>query len=131
LKLARNRLEYFLKEESNELNNENRETVADELNKKQLKTIDEEINSIKLKLNEIDKEHLKLDLIIEQAKGKKINEKYEIDKEQTEETEVYCVTCGHICSHSNALKHMEKCYNKVIYLLSIFIFFKSILVAGK
>ena len=111
--MAKKRLEYFLKEKSstNELNGE--KTIADELNEKQLKMIEQEINSIKFKLNEIDKDHLKLDSIIEQAKGKRINEKFEIDKE-TEETEVYCVTCGHTCSHSNALKHMEKCFNKVI-----------------
>jgi COMPASS component SPP1 len=31
----------------------------------------------------------------------------------TNEAEIYCVTCGVLCSEKYALKHMEKCYNKV------------------
>ena len=93
-------------------------TIADEMNIEQLKRIEEEIIATRLKSDELEKEHLKLDAIIEKSKGRKVNDKFEIDKD-TEETEVYCVTCGHSCGHSNALKHMEKCFNKVFFKYSI------------
>lgn len=49
------------------------------------------------------------------------------------ETEIYCVSCGQVCSEKHALKHMEKCFNKVFInkkktskiLLSLNIYFKS------
>ena len=32
---------------------------------------------------------------------------------ESSETEIYCVTCGHVLSERHALKHLEKCFNKV------------------
>lgn len=64
-------------------------------------------------LNLIEEKHIKLDRLIEHAKIERIDENCEIDKDY-EETEMFCVTCGHTCSQKHALKHMEKCFNKVI-----------------
>ena len=33
--------------------------------------------------------------------------------QDSNETEIFCATCGLLVSEKLALKHMEKCYNKV------------------
>jgi COMPASS component SPP1 len=36
------------------------------------------------------------------------------DGDEEAELSVYCVTCGHEINQKGALKHMEKCFAKVI-----------------
>ncbi len=69
---------HFLNEKSTNNELSSTKTEADNLNETQLKKIDEEVDLIRSKLNEIEGEHVKLDAVIEKAKGKKINEKIEV-----------------------------------------------------
>ena len=67
-------------------------------------------------LSNLEKKHDDLDKVIERANFEKINPNVEKEREKlidSSETEIYCVTCGQICSEKHALKHMEKCFNKV------------------
>ena len=39
--------------------------------------------------------------------------------QDSNETEIFCATCGLLVSEKLALKHMEKCYNKVNNILKV------------
>lgn len=58
--------------------------------------------------------------MIDQARTQAICGLVEKEREQgladSNETEIYCVTCGSLHTEKLALKHMEKCFNKVIIL---------------
>jgi transcription initiation factor TFIIIB Brf1 subunit/transcription initiation factor TFIIB len=115
--LKKSRILNFLKENQTQINSNRQkpqiQIQADILNETQIKKISNEIESIRNELNLVEEKHIKLDGIIERAKNEKINENCEVDKDY-EETEMFCVTCGHTCSQKLVLKHMEKCFNKVL-----------------
>ena len=54
-----------------------------------------------------------LDAIIERAKMATIELRSEEDTEDEGEMSMYCITCGHEIHSRMAIKHMEKCFNKV------------------
>jgi COMPASS component SPP1 len=54
-----------------------------------------------------------LDAIIERAKMATIELRSEEDSEDEGEMSMYCITCGHEIHSRMAIKHMEKCFNKV------------------
>jgi hypothetical protein len=54
-----------------------------------------------------------LDAIIERAKTATIELRSEEDSEDEGEMSMYCITCGHEIHSRMAIKHMEKCFNKV------------------
>ena len=54
-----------------------------------------------------------LDAIIECAKKATIELRSEEDSEDEGEMSMYCITCGHEIHSRMAIKHMEKCFNKV------------------
>jgi hypothetical protein len=114
VKLAKNRIAFFLKSSYDNYNQI--PPLANNLNLSELNRINNEINVLKNKLNELEEKHLELDKLIERAKHHAINPNIEKDRDKnsdSNETEIYCVTCGIIINEKHALKHMEKCYNKI------------------
>lgn len=55
-----------------------------------------------------------LDAILERAKNATIAETEE-EVEEEGEMSMYCITCGHEIHNKTAIRHMEKCFNKVSY----------------
>lgn len=53
-----------------------------------------------------------LDAVIERAKQSEVDESAQDDAEE-DEMSMYCITCGHEIHSRTAIKHMEKCFNKV------------------
>lgn len=57
---------------------------------------------------------MELDRIVERAKHASIDPNAEVDDFDDTEMSMYCITCGHEIHSRTAIKHMEKCFNKVI-----------------
>uniref|UniRef100_A0A146M154 CXXC-type zinc finger protein 1 n=1 Tax=Lygus hesperus TaxID=30085 RepID=A0A146M154_LYGHE len=92
-------------------------SLAEEHDKKELESIREKLAMARSLLQDLDRQHQKLDKVIERAKNIYTDEdedKYGKSKrkETEEESSIYCVTCGHEIHTGSALKHMEKCFNK-------------------
>ncbi|XP_015918316.1 CXXC-type zinc finger protein 1 [Parasteatoda tepidariorum] len=89
-------------------------SVADENNRKSLEKIRRELQDAKDRLSELNKKQENLERTIEKAKRTSFAADQESLEGETEEAEIsiYCVTCGHEVGAKNALKHMEKCFNK-------------------
>ncbi|XP_054717963.1 CXXC-type zinc finger protein 1-like [Uloborus diversus] len=87
---------------------------ADETNRKTLEKVRKEQQEAKEKLSLLDRQQEALEKLIERGKKVTIAADQENLENESEESEVsyYCVTCGHEISQRNALKHMEKCFNK-------------------
>ena len=114
MRLAKDRLVIYLKSSLDKYNSE--PSLASKLNQTELERINVEIDSLKVTLAQLEKKHEDLDKILLRAKYAKINPNVEKEREKfidSSETEIYCVSCGQICSERQALKHMEKCFNKV------------------
>ncbi|RNA12874.1 CXXC-type zinc finger 1-like, partial [Brachionus plicatilis] len=108
------KIDAYLKERYEQYNET--ESMADKMNLDELERINAQINLMKKKLGELEQKHVDLERIIDRAKYAKINPSVERDREksmESNETEIYCVTCGQQCSEKQALKHMEKCFNKI------------------
>ena len=54
-----------------------------------------------------------LENIIEKGKTLKLEENEDSDEEEPGEMTVFCVTCGANVQIHTAIRHMERCYNKV------------------
>lgn len=89
-------------------------SVADENNRKALEKIRREQQEAKDRLSELNKRQETLERLIEKAKRTPLAVDQESLDGESEESEIsiYCVTCGHDIGARNALKHMEKCFNK-------------------
>lgn len=126
MKLAKKRLDVFLKERYEQYNSI--ESLADKLNLNELERIDSQIGLMKKKLSELEKKHSQLDQLIDRAKHAKINPCVQKESDNcmdSNEIEMYCVTCGQQCSEKQALKHMEKCFNKIESQAFFASFYKS------
>ncbi|PSN52659.1 CXXC-type zinc finger protein 1 [Blattella germanica] len=86
---------------------------AEESNKRALESIRKHQAEVQMILKELDKRHKELDAIIECAKKATIELRSEEDSEDECEMGMYCITCGHEIHSRIAIKHMEKCFNKV------------------
>ncbi|KAK4015926.1 hypothetical protein OUZ56_030892 [Daphnia magna] len=91
--------------------------IAEEKNKKELELIRKQQNEAREALEELDLKQKELDITT--AKAKKftvdINSDDEADEAgdcETESATVQCVTCGIGITVSNAIRHMERCFNK-------------------
>lgn len=116
LGLAKKRLVSFLKARIQQYNES--PSYSKILNEAELDRINSEISALRLKLKELEKRHVELDGLIDQARTQSVCGLVEKEREQgfadSNETEIYCVTCGSLHTEKQALKHMEKCFNKVI-----------------
>ena len=114
MKLAKNRLITFLK--SRVISYNEKPALAHQINKSELAKIDAEIEALRTKLVELEYKHSELDEEIEKAKYRQINPNVQRERDrnlESSEVEVFCVTCGNLFTERVALKHMDKCFNKV------------------
>lgn len=58
-----------------------------------------------------------LDAIQEHIKTLTVVSDNEDEQEEENEVDMYCITCGHQIHTRTAIKHMEKCFNKVLTYL--------------
>ncbi len=66
---------------------------------------------VQTRLNQLMTDFETLERLIEKGKEQTINDNDE-EEDETEMT-VYCVTCGSDVQARTAIRHMERCYNKV------------------
>lgn len=101
-------------------------TVSDEKNHKELEQIRQEQQVARQVLNELDKQQKELeDLIAEGKKTNPLDEDEEEDESEDTDVQIYCVTCGHEVNMRNAVRHMERCFNKYEALTSFGSSFKT------
>lgn len=97
--------------------------IAEQNNKIALDNVRGQQQNVKRILQELDKKHVELDKNVERAKNAPIDPKADIDDNDDTEMSMYCITCGHEINSKTAIKHMEKCFNKVINFLFTFFYF--------
>lgn len=99
--------------------------IAEQNNQLALENVRRQLQDVRRILQELDKRHAELDKIVERAKHATIDPKAEIDDNDDTEMSMYCITCGHEINSRTAIKHMEKCFNKVMqsHILKMKIFF--------
>lgn len=88
---------------------------ADEKSHRILEEIRTERQEARRILAELDDKQQKLEEMI--TLGKSLpplpeDELNEVENEAESELNIYCVSCGHEINHRQALKHMERCFNK-------------------
>lgn len=112
LKLATNRIYQVLPQRIQEWSLTS--CVAEQNNRRALENVRKQQQDVRRILQELDKRHMELDRIIERAKNASIDPHSEIDDNDDTEMSTYCITCGHEIHSRVAIKHMEKCFNKVM-----------------
>lgn len=100
--------------------------IAEQNNGSALENVRRQKDEVRRILQELDKRHAELDKIVERARHAVIDPKADIDENDDTEMNMYCITCGHEINSRTAIKHMEKCFNKVHNALIIEITEKSI-----
>jgi COMPASS component SPP1 len=90
--------------------------IAEQNNRLALENVRKQQHEVRRILQELDKRHAELDKIVERARHAVIDPKAEIDDNDDTEMSMYCITCGHEINSRTAIKHMEKCFNKVSLL---------------
>lgn len=69
--------------------------------------------AVEARLQALRKEAADLEAVIQASKKLTVEEKDE-DEDESEVTDtIFCVTCGSSVQTGTAIRHMEKCYNKV------------------
>uniref|UniRef100_A0A674GEE4 CXXC-type zinc finger protein 1 n=1 Tax=Taeniopygia guttata TaxID=59729 RepID=A0A674GEE4_TAEGU len=90
--------------------------VAEEHGKRLLERIRREQHQARLRLQEMERRFHELEGLIARAKGHPPREDEESTEGDSEDTDlqIFCVSCGHPINPKVALRHMERCYAKVI-----------------
>lgn len=103
--------------------------TAEQNNRLALENVRRQQHEVRRILQELDKRHKELDGIVERAKHATIDPKAEIDDNDDTEMSMYCITCGHEINSKTAIKHMEKCFNKVynVFYYSDYIIIKILI----
>ena len=88
---------------------------AEARNRKDLEKIHAKQDTVKARLEQLNRDFRQLEDLISRAKAQTIDQDKEDEEEETEsaETYVHCVTCGSDIQTRTAIRHMERCYNKV------------------
>lgn len=110
LKMATSRIYQVLPQRLQEWNLS--ECIAEELNKKQLDVVRAKQATVRATISELDKRQRELDLLVERARHCALDPKA-LDINEEDEMSMYCITCGHEIHSRTAIRHMEKCFNKV------------------
>lgn len=87
--------------------------VAEQNNRKALETVRRQQHEVRRILHELDKRHAELDRIVDRARNAVIDPRADTEENDDTEFSMYCITCGHEINSRTAIKHMEKCFNKV------------------
>lgn len=90
--------------------------TAEENNKKQLESVRRQQLEVRAILQELDKRHRELDAIVDRASKVFVDPYWKEEIEDEGEASMYCITCGHEIHSRTAIKHMEKCFNKVCHI---------------
>lgn len=114
LKLATNRIYQVLPQRIQEWSLT--PCIAEQNNRRALESVRKQQHDVRRILQELDKRHAELDRIVERAKHASIDPQTEVDDNDDTEMSMYCITCGHEIHSRTAIKHMEKCFNKVILI---------------
>lgn len=91
--------------------------IAEQNNRRALETVRKQQHDVRRILQELEKRHIELDRIVERAKHASIDPQAEVDDNDDTESSMYCITCGHEVNSRTAIKHMEKCFNKVLQVI--------------
>lgn len=89
--------------------------VAEQNNTISLECVRKQQQDVRNVLYELDKRHAELDRIVERARQATIDPKADVDDVEDTEMSMYCITCGHEINSKTAIRHMEKCFNKVFF----------------
>ncbi|CAG0878962.1 unnamed protein product, partial [Cyprideis torosa] len=109
LKLATNRIFQILPQRIQEWNLS--PCVADEFSKKQIEEIRQKQLKAQRAIQQLDRRYEKVEALIERVH--RLEPKDDDEEEMPgDEAHVFCVTCGHEVSFKNAIKHMDRCFNK-------------------
>lgn len=111
MKLATNRIYQVLPQRIQEWSLTS--CVAEQNNRRALENVRKQQHDVRRILQELDKRHAELDRIVERAKHASIDSKTDDDENDDTEMSMYCITCGHEIHSRSAIRHMEKCFNKV------------------
>jgi len=88
--------------------------IAEQNNRRALESVRKQQHDVRIILHELEKRHIELDRIVELAKHATIDPQADVDDNDDTESSMYCITCGHEIHSRTAIKHMEKCFNKVL-----------------
>ena len=86
---------------------------AEKKNRKELEKIRAKQMEVQTRLNQLMVDFRNLEKVIEKGKEQTINENDEEDEDSSAEVTVQCVTCGSDVAARTAVRHMERCYNKI------------------
>uniref|UniRef100_A0A3B5QJB3 CXXC-type zinc finger protein 1 n=1 Tax=Xiphophorus maculatus TaxID=8083 RepID=A0A3B5QJB3_XIPMA len=90
--------------------------IAEEHGKKQLERIRRDQQNARLRLTDMERRFHELEGIIAKAKQQAVQQDEEVNEGEGDDTDlqIFCVSCGHPINPKVALRHMERCYAKVI-----------------
>lgn len=83
-------------------------------------------NAVKKRLEHLNEEFRSLEELILRGKQQTMDEDDEDDEDEGCEMTVHCVTCGADVQTRTAIRHMERCYNKVRLVFFIDRFISSV-----
>lgn len=88
---------------------------AEKRNRRELDSIRAKQETVKATLEQLNRDFRTLEELITRGKAQLIEEKDEDDEDDTSAAEmtVHCVTCGSDVQTRTAIRHMERCYNKI------------------
>jgi len=91
--------------------------VSEERNKKELELIRQQQLEARATLEQLDLKHKEIDAISSKVRSFTVDnnsddEGDELADGEAESASVSCVTCGHGLTVRNAIRHMERCFNK-------------------
>ena len=86
---------------------------AEKKNRKETEKIRAKQMEVQMRLNQLMVDFDNLEKVIARGKEQTINENDEEDEDSSAEVTVQCVTCGSDVAARTAVRHMERCYNKI------------------
>jgi len=88
---------------------------ADKRNRKELESIRAKQDNVKANLEQLQRDFKALEDLIAKGKSQTIEERDSDDEDDSSAMEmtVHCVTCGSDVQTRTAIRHMERCYNKM------------------
>ena len=93
---------------------------AEARNRKDLEKIHAKQDTVKARLEQLNRDFRELEDLISRGKAMTIDQEREDEEDEgageSAETYVHCVTCGSDIQTRTAIRHMERCYNKVSHL---------------
>lgn len=95
---------------------------AEKRNRKELDKIREKQDQVKTRLDQLNLEFHQLEELISRGKSHPTQE--DVNDEDNDEASIHCVTCGTDIHSKTAIRHMERCYNKVKQEIVVFVVFK-------